>query len=153
MDAESREAVFAALREKGIKAIKVVAADGSKANGEIRGVRKRMVALAVLIAALVAGAMVFVIDRGAGQGAERSESSALTSLRVKAAAVSERHKAAMTLAAGDKEKIAKAVEEARDEAREIFQDILAVLPDEHERQVAKSLYGDLMIQVDISVSK
>lgn len=37
MEAESREAVFKALREKGIKAIKVVAADGSKANGEVRG--------------------------------------------------------------------------------------------------------------------
>ena len=35
MDAESREAVFEALRAKGIKAIKVVAADGSKANGEV----------------------------------------------------------------------------------------------------------------------
>ena len=34
MDASSREEVFAALRAKGIKAIKVVAADGSKANGE-----------------------------------------------------------------------------------------------------------------------
>ena len=33
MEAESRDAVFAALRERGIKAIKVVAADGSKANG------------------------------------------------------------------------------------------------------------------------
>ena len=49
MDAESREAVFAALRQQGIKAIKVVAADGSKANGEIRG-RKRVLALAVLSA-------------------------------------------------------------------------------------------------------
>ena len=34
MDAESREAVFVALRARGIRAIKVVAADGSKANGE-----------------------------------------------------------------------------------------------------------------------
>ena len=39
MNAENREAVFVALREQGIKAIKVMAADGSKANGEIRGVR------------------------------------------------------------------------------------------------------------------
>ena len=39
IDAESREAVFAALRAKGIKAIKVVAADGSKANGEVRGIK------------------------------------------------------------------------------------------------------------------
>ena len=36
MDAESREAVFEALRAKGIRPIKVVAADGSKANGEDR---------------------------------------------------------------------------------------------------------------------
>ena len=49
MDAESREAVFVALRQQGIKAIKVVAADGSKANGEIRG-SKRVVAFAVLSA-------------------------------------------------------------------------------------------------------
>ena len=33
MDAASREEVFATLRTQGIKAIKVVAADGSKANG------------------------------------------------------------------------------------------------------------------------
>ena len=36
MDAESREAVFEALRARGIRPIKVVAADGSKANGEDR---------------------------------------------------------------------------------------------------------------------
>jgi len=54
IDAESREAAFAALRRQGIKAIKVVASDGSKANGEIRGVRKRMVAALVVMAVLVA---------------------------------------------------------------------------------------------------
>ena len=36
MDAASREAVFEALRAQGIRAIKVVAADGSKANGAER---------------------------------------------------------------------------------------------------------------------
>ena len=46
MEAESREAVFVTLRARGIKAIKVVAADGSKANGEIRGARKRTIAAA-----------------------------------------------------------------------------------------------------------
>ena len=59
MNAESREAVFAALREQGIKAIKVVAADGSKANGEIRGVRKRVLAASVIVTALLAGLAVF----------------------------------------------------------------------------------------------
>ena len=65
MDAESREAVFAALRAKGIKAIKVVAADGSKANGEVRGVRKRILvlsALCLVLSAVVAmGVVVFAL--------------------------------------------------------------------------------------------
>ena len=62
MDAESREAVFAALRKQGIKAIKVVAADGSKANGEIRGVRKRVLAASVIGAALLAGVVVYFLQ-------------------------------------------------------------------------------------------
>ena len=41
IDAESREAVFEALRRQGIRAIKVVAADGSKANGEKEGGRRK----------------------------------------------------------------------------------------------------------------
>ena len=59
MDAASREEVFAALRAKGIKAIKVVAADGSKANGEIRGVRRRVVAAIVLVVAVAVGAIAY----------------------------------------------------------------------------------------------
>ena len=62
MDAESREAVFAALRKQGIKAIKVVAADGSKANGEIRGVRKRVLAASVVGAAVLAGVVVYLLQ-------------------------------------------------------------------------------------------
>ena len=43
MEAGSRDAVFAALRARGIKAIKVVAADGSKANGEARPAKTAMI--------------------------------------------------------------------------------------------------------------
>lgn len=60
IDAESREAVFIELRKRGIKAIKVVAADGSKANGEIRGVRKRVVVLAVALASIIVGGGVYL---------------------------------------------------------------------------------------------
>ena len=67
IEAESREAVFAALRAKGIKAIKVVAADGSKANGEIRGIRKRVLAASVVGAAVLAGVVsALVAGRGGG---------------------------------------------------------------------------------------
>lgn len=55
LDAESRDEVFQLLRGRGIRPIKVVAADGSKANGEIRGLRKRAVFAFVALAALVAG--------------------------------------------------------------------------------------------------
>ena len=59
MNASSREEVFAELRRRGIKAIKVVAADGSKANGEVRGVRKRAVAVLVALAAVCAGVVAY----------------------------------------------------------------------------------------------
>ena len=63
-----REEVFETLRGRGIKAIKVVAADGSKANGEVRGVRARMVAVLVALAATVAGAAAWWLSARALQG-------------------------------------------------------------------------------------
>ena len=60
MNASSREEVFSMLRKKGIKAIKVVAADGSKANGEIRGVRKRVVVALVSLVAIGVGVVAYL---------------------------------------------------------------------------------------------
>ena len=76
MDASSREEVFASLRAKGIKAIKVAAADGSKANGEIRGVRKRVAAAAAVLAALAAGLAAFLAGRRVSPRQEAGESTA-----------------------------------------------------------------------------
>ena len=59
MNAASREEVFAELRKRGIKAIKVVAADGTKANGEVRGVRKRVVAVLVAFVSLGVGVVAY----------------------------------------------------------------------------------------------
>ncbi len=59
MNASSREEVFAELRKRGIKAIKVTAADGSKANGEVRGVRRRVVAVLVAFVALAVGVVAY----------------------------------------------------------------------------------------------
>ena len=80
MEAESREAVFAALRAKGVRPIKVVAADGSKANGEVRGIRKRVVAVLVVLAAAVVGGVAYF--QGTRTGA---------ALAANPAAVSPRH--------------------------------------------------------------
>ena len=66
MNAASRDEVFAALRKQGIKAIKVVAADGSKANGEIHGVRKRVVAVLVAFVALGVGIVAYLSGTRSG---------------------------------------------------------------------------------------
>ena len=66
MNASSREEVFERLRKEGIKAIKVVAADGSKANGEVRGVRKRAVVALVALAAVCAGVIAYISGERTG---------------------------------------------------------------------------------------
>ena len=60
LDANSRDEVFEALRRRGIRPIKVVAADGSKANGEVHGLRKRAVFALVAFAAVVAGVVAYL---------------------------------------------------------------------------------------------
>ena len=60
LEAASRDEVFEVLRGRGIRPIKVVAADGSKANGEVRGVKKRVVAGLVALAAIVAGGLAYL---------------------------------------------------------------------------------------------
>ena len=65
VDASSREEVFAALRRKGIKAIKVVAGDGSRANGELHGVRKRVVFVLVVAVAVAAAVVASYASRKA----------------------------------------------------------------------------------------
>ena len=71
MNAASREEVFAALRAKGIKAIKVTAADGSKANGEIRGVRRRVVIILLALVAISVGIIAYLT--GTNFGTNRSD--------------------------------------------------------------------------------
>ena len=71
MNAASREEVFTVLRAKGIKAIKVVAADGSKANGEIRGVRRRVVIILLALVALSVGITAYLT--GTNFGTNRSD--------------------------------------------------------------------------------
>ncbi len=63
INASSRESAFSELRKNGIRPIKVYAADGSKANGEFRGVRKRIVALLILIAVVGTGLLAYYFFR------------------------------------------------------------------------------------------
>ena len=79
LDANSRDEVFEVLRGRGIRPIKVVAADGSKANGEVRGLRKRAVFALVAIAALVAGVVAYL--GGERTGAATAANSAASAPR------------------------------------------------------------------------
>lgn len=63
IEAPSRDAAFAELRAQGIRPIKVVAKDGTKANGEVRGVRKRVVTVCVISVAVLAGILAFFVGR------------------------------------------------------------------------------------------
>ena len=82
MDAESREAVFETLRAQGIKAIKVVAADGSKANGAATDgggqSRRRLVivTLLLLLAVALSGGVAWVVASIAGRRAMPADDAA-----------------------------------------------------------------------------
>lgn len=140
-EARTKEDTFAALRAKGIKPIKV---------WEIRPwycISKRTQLTIVLgLALLVALGYIFA-PRFA---TPPRESEALVSLRAKAAALAERHKADIALADGDHEKIAMAVERTHSDARKIFKDILSQIPSPSEQLEAKRLYGELMLMTDTS---
>ena len=79
MEANSRDEVFEALRGRGIRPIKVVAADGSKANGEVRGLRKPAVFALVALAAAVAGVIAYL--GGERTGAATAANSAASAPR------------------------------------------------------------------------
>ena len=79
MEAKSRDEAFQVLRGRGIRPIKVVAADGSKANGEIRGLRKRAVFALVALAAAVAGVIAYL--GGERTGAATAANSATSAPR------------------------------------------------------------------------
>lgn len=72
IDAPSREEVFQELRKIGIRPIKVIAVDGSKANGEIHGIRRRVVVILSITCVFVGAAVAFLLMRGNPAGVTES---------------------------------------------------------------------------------
>lgn len=180
IEAASREAVFETLRARGIRAIKVMAADGSKANGEIRGVRKCVAVLLALCAAALAGALVyFSVTRPEPPRRIRFTNelsrAAYTNLEARAAAVVVRHRHALeslrleTLTdygLVDRQRDSapfletiraayRAVDDSRAETRDLFRSIFDVFPAEctAEREAAQRLYAETMDAFDMSESR
>lgn len=177
LDAASREEVFEELRRRGIRPIKVVAADGSKANGEVRGVRKRMAFLLALCAAALAGTLVyFALTRPEPPRRIRFTNelsrTAYTNLEARAVAVVVRHRQALAglgLEAltdyglverqrdtapffGRIKAAYRIVDAARMETRELFRSIFDIFPAACvvEREEAQRLYARTMEDFDAS---
>lgn len=60
--ARTREDVFSQLRAQGIRPIKVIAGDGSKANGEVHGIRRPFVIITAFISLILGGGVVYLIS-------------------------------------------------------------------------------------------
>ena len=84
IESPTRDEAFAALRQNGIRPIKMFAADGSKANGEVRMGWKRWAVIAALALALMAS--LAYIHHLTTVSAVSSSASVLSSTSVKAAA-------------------------------------------------------------------
>ena len=178
MVAESREAVFAALREKGIKAIKVIAEDGSKANGETRFITRKRFVFAALAAGLAVGVCLAIFaprlkedfsQIGRYQpgmkdkiAALRSSADALLSdheKRMDASGVKMLTDYAEVFANTNAAVFSKTIQEgyrelnvSRQKMRELFRSLYDIFPPEcvNERTDAQRLYGDAMDSLDRS---
>ena len=147
IEASSRDEVFALLRERGIRPSKVVAVDGAKANGEVRGIRRRVVVASVVVA-FVAGVVCTAILAPAVKAlVAPPDSPAIIALRARAAEIATTGKAAVESARNAQDKIVL-LEWDCHRISEAFRNVLDDLPRESERLEAKRLYADLMIPAE-----
>lgn len=176
--ARSREEVFESLREQGIRPIKVVAKDGSKANGSSdKRFRARVVVVIVLSVLLLGTALGVLLGRRSSQSVQtfkvwqysEEERLAFDALMKKADAVNDNHKKdishiglerlqdinfiAATNDVGCLYKIAadshKLIESARDELKTIFSDVaVSFPPDGLAVKDAQRVYGERMDALD-----
>lgn len=168
IEASSRDAVFELLRKQGIRPIKVVAADGSKANGAPRVIfSKRIAALALLTGAIVGIVLMHTASRVDLRDRRIAE------LDKSAQAVFKDHEARMASAnwtgkldfaglsdvngaAAFRRTIAQAYRElntTRQKLREIFGAIYSTLPEGQIRDDANALFNAAMDRVDLAESK
>lgn len=179
MEAPDREEVFIALRKQKIRPIKVIRKDDL--DPKARGIRKRwvavIVAVAVLIASVIVGAVVWnaaqTPDPAAlsGDYAEATKGK-MEKLVTKARARKDKHDAELKLLnldmMRDYEKIAKAsspadfsnevakaravIEATRADIKDLFRDLYTIFPPEaeNERRDAQKLYGEIMSDIDVS---
>ncbi len=176
IEAENRDAAFARLRtELGIKPIKVVAADGSKANGEEAAGGHfpwRGTVLAVLGVLVVLALLAYLRNPAPrGEGGYRQETrEAFLKLVERAGALEDRCRAELKLLKLDNlhdyawiarerdisplfrelEKAQSIIDYTRSQAKDLFRDVYEKFPaaSANERTDAQRRYGELMDAID-----
>ena len=167
IDASSRDEAFALLRQRGIRPIKVMADCGTKANGEVRFVVGKRLAVACAAVGLVAGVLsVLVIGR---VKTIDTRSIRIKDLDVAAQEVLTDHARRMASAevavlgmpwelagAKDDGKVERIVLSGytelnitRTKLRDLFRAIYAKLPDKKEREEANKLYMAAIDRLDL----
>ena len=166
IEAPSREEAFSLLRQKGIRAIKVVSLSGSKANGEEKIITRKRFVVAALVLGLLAGVgTVLCLQRvdlrdGRVRDLERESLRILTSfdaslLDIRIAEVHDFSKVAEPSNRTDLlRKIARGYEglnAARTEARDVFRSAYDRIPAEEPalRDEAQRIFLDLMDSLDV----
>lgn len=170
IEASSREAAFEALRERGIKAIKVVSDCGSKANGEVMFVMRKRIVFAALAAGLIAGVFAVLAGRslkidmrdGRIRALDRSAQEILGDhrLRMEAANIEILNDASRLVSTSGEQEARRAVaagyselNATRTKLRNLFRSIYETLPDEKERAEANRLYTVAMDYLDLSEAR
>lgn len=166
IDASSREEAFFALRQRGIRPIKVIANCGTKANGEVRFIVGKRLAVACIAIGLMAGGF-SVLTIGHIEIDTRSErikaldGSAQEILadhgqRMKTAGVSVLDEPWKLAISDDDKKVDRIISSAytelnvtRTKLRELFRIIYEKLPGQKEREDANCLYTAAVDALDL----
>lgn len=170
VDAVSREEAFSLLRQRGIRAIKVVSDCGSKANGEVKFVMRKRLVAASLAAGLLAGAVAAFAWRTVKID---TRSRRMRELDGSAQMILADHRRRMEAAnvwvledpgclmtnfgeAGARRAVATGYRElnaTRARLRDLFRTIYETLPAEAERTEANRLYTASMDALDIAEAR
>ena len=170
IDAPSREEAFVLLRERGIRAIKVVSDCGSKANGEVKFVTRKRVVFAALAAGIVAGVAIMLtkpsipIDlRDKRVISLDNSSQAVMSdhrTRMAAAKVAQLTEYALMADAQNDAAMRHAISagytelnRTRGKLRDLFRIIYETLPEDKERADANRLYAAAIDALDLEEAR
>ena len=170
IEAQSREEVFAVLRQRGIRAIKVYSDYGTKANGEVKFIVGKRLAAACAVIGLLAGIFSVIAVKNVEIDIRSKHIKTLDkSTQTILFDHKERMDAAKTFVLDNPGRVAAETAQTdiarivstgylelnttRTKLRELFRPVYEQLPDEKEREEVNQLYAASMYKLDIEEAK